>query len=156
MMIDPLYDGDDEKYGDGRHLDPDWQHIRQVRSEVVNPETGLSWARREMAEEIRKHLTAVRERLWEIRHACMHHDNPHKVIDSCIGRTERIIDILGYIPLYLNALEKHQEKLESMLYRVVDELQDPMAEHWCDRPAEDRKLLESLRDDLLEMLKERP
>lgn len=35
--------------------------------------------------------------------------------------------------------------LEGLLANVHDELHDPMAEFWCDRPAEDRELLEALR-----------
>ena len=40
-------------------------------------------------------------------------------------------------------------KARELLMRVANELNDPMAEHWCDRPAADRQLLESLRDDVL-------
>ena len=34
--------------------------------------------------------------------------------------------------------------------RVANELTDPMGDHWCDCVDDDRRLLESLRDDVLE------
>jgi hypothetical protein len=63
---------------------------------------------------------------------------------------------------YLKTAEKHEmmpadlrkwvrwsikeiEKLRGLLANVHDELHDPMAQFWCDRPEEDRKLLEALR-----------
>ena len=35
-------------------------------------------------------------------------------------------------------------ELEAVLCRVSNELNDPMGEHWCDNPREDRALLENL------------
>lgn len=153
-MIDPLYDGEDEKYGDGRHLDPQWQKIREAKGAVINPETGLSWDGKSMGAKIRGQLGAARARLWDIREIGLFHD--YNVGMKTARMAERVLEMLDYIPLFVKEMEKKQEKLESMLCRVADELQDPMAEHWCDRPAEDRKLLESLRDDIVAMLKEKP
>ena len=55
---------------------------------------------------------------------------------------------------HLNRVAERQSKVESMLCRVVDELDDPMSYSWCDEPEDDRKLLESLRDDVLALIKE--
>jgi hypothetical protein len=42
---------------------------------------------------------------------------------------------------------KHEnDTLRRIIARVHDELHDPMGQYWCDRPEEDRKLLEGIRD----------
>lgn len=106
-MIDPLYDGEDEKYGDERHLDERWKKARESRAVVVDPETGLSWAGRSMGEEIRVHLAAARSILWDIRHIGLHHD--YDVGIKCSARAERMLEVLGVISLFLNELESQQE-----------------------------------------------
>ena len=154
-MIDPLYDGEDEKYGDERHLNEEWQKIRKAKSIVVNPKTGLSWVERTMGEEIRSHLNSARGRLWDIRDIGLHHD--YNVGIKTARAAERTLEILDYIPLFLNEMNRvaeRQSKVESMLCRVADELDDPMSYSWCDEPEDDRKLLESLRDDVLALIKE--
>jgi hypothetical protein len=43
-------------------------------------------------------------------------------------------------------LEDENDTLRRIIARVHDELHDPMGQYWCDRPEEDRKLLEGIRD----------
>jgi len=45
------------------------------------------------------------------------------------------------------------ELLEALLANVHDELHDPMSQYWCDKPKDDRGLLEALRDRIDEAMK---
>lgn len=52
----------------------------------------------------------------------------------------------AFLAMQLGNAEERIDLLEGLLANVHDELHDPMSQYWCDKPKEDRELLEALRD----------
>lgn len=55
-------------------------------------------------------------------------------------------EVVGILKEHLVIKEARIDNLESIIANVHDELHDPMSQYWCDKPKQDRQLLEALRD----------
>ena len=75
---------------------------------------------------------------------------------TCRGSGQHwVADTLDELQREIDLIEVQRDsvavvrKARELLARVANELSDPMGEQWCDHAVEDRRLLESLRDDVL-------
>jgi hypothetical protein len=121
-------------------------------------------------DEVKGIVSAVRGEIAWVKHYIRHtdHELGAKAAEILEGKLDKM-DWLAHNAFKVLATEgdvtgkerrkednnsDRQDKVEAMLCRVADELSDPMSYSWCDEPEDDRKLLESLRDDVLALIKE--